>query len=110
MKVYRRLCGPSNVHSYQVFQNVLLVVMATCLNNTIMRQLFFIFSFIIALGDQDESHRLDSVEIYDIAHNMWTAKATMPQALRCFTAVSFRGSLYVFGGETQHEIVNLAYR
>ncbi len=70
----------------------------------------FCFSSIIAAGGQNETSMMDSVEVYDIASNLWTVKTPLPQALRCMTAVSYKGSLYLFGGESEKEITRAAYR
>ena len=68
------------------------------------------FRSIIAAGGQNETSMMDSVEVYDIASNLWTVKTPLPQALRCMTAVSYKGSLYLFGGESEKEITRAAYR
>ncbi len=65
---------------------------------------------ILAVGGQNETCRLDSVEVYDQHNNTWSARAPLPQAARCMTGVGYKGSLYVFGGETAKEICKSAYR
>ena len=70
----------------------------------------FIFRVILAVGGQNEVKRLDSVESYNISLNRWSYVSPLPQPLRCCTAVSYKGALYVFGGEKETEIVKTAYR
>ncbi len=68
------------------------------------------FRSVLAIGGQNETNRLDTVELYDVQHNSWRKCTPMPQPLRCLTAIGYKGSLYVFGGETDTDIVKTAYR
>jgi len=63
-----------------------------------------------AVGGRNDTTYLDSVEKYDLALCTWSSVAPLPKPLRCMTAVSYHGKLYVFGGESTTEIVNTAYR
>ena len=65
---------------------------------------------IVAVGGQNESSIIDSVEVYDPCTNAWTVRTPLPQPVRCMTSVAYKGSLYVFGGETEKEITRAAYR
>ena len=53
---------------------------------------------------------LASVEKYDLSGNSWECVACLPKTLRCHSAVSYKGKLFVFGGESEGVIVNTAYR
>lgn len=64
----------------------------------------------MAVGGQNETSIIDSVEVYDPSSNAWTLRTPLPQPVRCMTAVAYKGSLYVFGGETEKEITRAAYR
>jgi N-acetylneuraminic acid mutarotase len=70
----------------------------------------FACSAIYAIGGQNETDILDSVERYDIGAGTWTVVCRLPQPLRCITAVSCKGNLYVFGGENRTVITKTAYR
>lgn len=72
--------------------------------------LSFDSSVILAIGGHNETGVLDNVEVYDPRHNNWTPRSPLPQPLRCPTAVSYKGSLYVFGGESDKDISRAAYR
>jgi len=67
-------------------------------------------SSLYAVGGRNDTTYLSDVERYDLALCEWRPVASLPVALRCTTAVSYRGKLYVFGGESATEIVNTAYR
>ena len=88
---------------FYVFYFLYIMRIYPCLSSTYSRT-------ILAIGGQSESSLLDTVEVYDCGHNNWTLRAPLPQALRCTTAVSFKGSLYVFGGENSTEVSRAAYR
>ena len=63
-----------------------------------------------AVGGRDENEMLSHVEKYNLQFGTWNTVAPLPQRLRCSTAVSYGGKLYVFGGESPTAIVNTAYR
>ena len=65
---------------------------------------------IVAVGGQNESSIIDSVEVYDPSTNSWSLRTPLPQPVRCMTSVAHKGSLYVFGGESEKEITRAAYR
>ena len=65
---------------------------------------------IVAVGGQNETSIIDSVEVYDPISNAWSVRTPLPQPVRCMTSVAYKGSLYVFGGETEKEITRAAYR
>jgi len=65
---------------------------------------------IYVIGGRNDTTFLEDVEKYDLTFGTWSAVAPLPQPLRCTTAVSYRGNLYVFGGETSTAIVNTAYK
>jgi len=65
---------------------------------------------VYVVGGRNDTSYLDHVEKYDLTFYTWSAVAPLPKPLRCTTAVSYRGNLYVFGGETATEIVNTAYK
>ena len=62
------------------------------------------------VGGRNDTSLLADVERYDLTLCTWSTVAPLPKPLRCTTAVSHRGSLYVFGGESATEIVNTAYK
>lgn len=62
------------------------------------------------IGGRNDTTYLDHVEKYDLAFCTWSTVAPLPKPLRCTTAVSHSGNLYVFGGETTTEIVDTAYK
>lgn len=65
---------------------------------------------IYVVGGRNDTTYLDHVEKYDLKFCTWSTVAPLPKPLRCTTAVSYCGCLYVFGGETTSEIVNTAYK
>jgi len=69
-----------------------------------------VYRSLYAVGGHNDVTYLDDVERYDLTLCTWLSVAPLPKPLRCTTAVSYRGKLYVFGGESATEIVNTAYR
>jgi len=65
---------------------------------------------IYVVGGRNDTSFLADVERYDLSLCTWSAVAPLPKPLRCTTAVSYHGSLYIFGGESATEIVNTAYK
>jgi len=65
---------------------------------------------IYVVGGRNDTTYLDHVEKYDLRFCTWSTVAPLPKPLRCTTAVSYHGCLYVFGGESTSEIVNTAYK
>lgn len=63
-----------------------------------------------AVGGQDGSEILMTVERYDPHTNTWTMVHSLPRSLRFMTSVSYKGKLYVFGGETKSDVSNGALR
>lgn len=63
-----------------------------------------------AIGGQDGTEVLSSVEQYNFLANEWISVASLPQPLRCLASVAFRGNLYVFGGENNVKISDKAYK
>ena len=63
-----------------------------------------------AIGGHDGTEVLSSVEQYNFQANEWSSVASLPQPLRCLTSVSFRGNLYVFGGESVNQISDKCYK
>jgi N-acetylneuraminic acid mutarotase len=54
---------------------------------------------------------LSNVDRYDAQTNQWSSMAPLSVALRCMTAVSYKGKLYTFGGESSNgKIVNSVYK
>ena len=70
----------------------------------------YLYRAIFAVGGQNETTILDNVERFDKGSNSWSQVAPLPQPLRCLTGLSYRGRLYVFGGESTSEISDAAYR
>lgn len=70
---------------------------------------FLVIRFLFAVGGHDEYELLDSVERYDPQLNTWSLVAPLPQKMRCMASVSFKGKLFLFGGEMSSEITNSAY-
>ncbi|KAL3848473.1 hypothetical protein ACJMK2_019327 [Sinanodonta woodiana] len=66
--------------------------------------------YAFAIGGQDGTEILSTVERYDPHTNTWMLVAPLPQSLRFMTSVSHRGKLYVFGGEMPTNVSNAAYR
>ncbi|XP_076095876.1 kelch repeat and BTB domain-containing protein 8-like [Mytilus galloprovincialis] len=66
--------------------------------------------YMFAIGGQDGTEILSSVERYDPHSNAWMLVAPLPKALRFMTALSYRGRLYVFGGEASTDVSNSVYR
>ncbi|KAK6167195.1 hypothetical protein SNE40_021287 [Patella caerulea] len=65
---------------------------------------------IFAIGGQDGTEILRSVEKYDPNTNVWTMAAQLSQPLRFMSSVSYRGHLYVFGGENTTDFSRCAYK
>lgn len=66
---------------------------------------------IYAVGGGSGGEMLSSVERYDPSSNQWSCVSPLPQPLRCAGSVSFKGRLYIFGGENaHHKIVSTVYR
>ncbi|XP_069104186.1 kelch-like protein diablo [Argopecten irradians] len=63
-----------------------------------------------AIGGQDGSEILTTVERYDPHTNAWTLINPLNKALRFMTSISYKGKLYVFGGETTNSISSSAYK
>lgn len=63
-----------------------------------------------AIGGQDSTEILSSVERYDPHNNTWMLVAPLPKPLRFMTSLSYRGRLYVFGGESTTDVSNSVYR
>ena len=63
-----------------------------------------------AIGGQDGAEVLSTVERYDQHTNTWTLVAPLPQPLRFMTSVSYKGKLFVFGGEGTTDVTRTAYR
>ena len=70
----------------------------------------FIFSYVYAIGGQDGTEVLSTVERFDLHTNTWTLVAPLPQPLRFMTSVSYKGKLFVFGGEGTTDVTRAAYR
>ncbi|CAH1781616.1 unnamed protein product [Owenia fusiformis] len=67
--------------------------------------------YIFAIGGQNNQNEyLNSVEKYDLQSNIWTQVEPMPKIARCVAATSYRGDLYVFGGESKTEVYDSVYR
>uniref|UniRef100_A0A0B6Z9M0 BTB domain-containing protein n=1 Tax=Arion vulgaris TaxID=1028688 RepID=A0A0B6Z9M0_9EUPU len=66
--------------------------------------------YVYAVGGQDGSEILMTVERYDPHTNTWTMVHSLPQPLRFMTSVSYKGKLYTFGGETKSDVSNGALR
>ncbi|XP_014782728.1 kelch-like protein diablo [Octopus bimaculoides] len=66
--------------------------------------------YMYAIGGQDGTEVLSSVEQYNFLANEWISVAGLPQPLRCLASVAFRGNLYVFGGENNVKISDKAYK
>lgn len=64
---------------------------------------------LFAVGGRDEDELLDSVERYDPRLNVWSLVAPLPHKMRCMSSVSYKGKLFVFGGEMSTEITNTAH-
>ena len=62
------------------------------------------------MGGQDGNEILMTVERYDPHTNIWTLVRPLPQCLRFTTGVSYKGKLYIFGGETKTGVSNNALR
>ena len=63
-----------------------------------------------AIGGHSDNELLSSVERYDLHGNIWSEVARLPRPLRCLTALSYKGRLFVMGGETTDGISNAAFR
>lgn len=72
--------------------------------------LYQFYRFAFAIGGQDGSEILSAVERYDPHTNAWILVAPLAIPLRFMTSISYRGKLYVFGGETTDKISKTAYR
>lgn len=68
------------------------------------------YRYAFAIGGQDGSEILSTVERYDPHSNAWILVAPLAIPLRFMTSISYRGKLYVFGRETTDKINNKAYR
>ncbi|XP_013398965.1 kelch-like protein 28 [Lingula anatina] len=66
--------------------------------------------FVYAIGGQDYSSLLSSVERYDQHANKWEVVTPLPVPTRCMAATSYKGKLYVFGGEEANGISKAAFR
>ncbi|XP_064639633.1 kelch-like protein 40a [Lineus longissimus] len=67
--------------------------------------------FLYCIGGSGGMEILSNLDRYDGQTNQWCAMAPLPEALRCMTAVSYKGKLYSFGGEASNgKIVNSVYR
>ena len=63
-----------------------------------------------AIGGQDGAEILSSMEKYDPHTNTWTLVAPLPRPLRFMAAVSYRGKLFVLGGEDVGIVCKNSYR
>uniref|UniRef100_A0A2C9MAJ6 BTB domain-containing protein n=2 Tax=Biomphalaria glabrata TaxID=6526 RepID=A0A2C9MAJ6_BIOGL len=72
--------------------------------------LIIVDGHVYAIGGQDGSEILMTVEKYDAPTNTWTMVHSLPRPLRFMTGVSYKGKLYIFGGETKTEVSNGALR
>lgn len=88
---------------YLALTNFSIAVKKLILLNSIHRYAF-------AIGGQDGSEILSTVERYDPHTNAWILVAPLAIPLRFMTSISHRGKLYVFGGETSEKISKTAYR
>ena len=70
----------------------------------------YIFRYAYAIGGQDGTENLSTVERYDPHTNTWMLVAPLPQPLRFMTSVSYKGKLFVFGGEGATDVTRSAYR
>ena len=62
---------------------------------------------IYAIGGYDGHSVLDTVEVYDIHLNTWTAAAPMPTARRDLAAVVLNNKIYAIGGSDGQSSLNL---
>lgn len=72
--------------------------------------LIIVDGFVYAVGGQDGSEILMTMERYDPHTNTWTMVHSLPRPLRFMTGVSYKGKLYVFGGETKTDVTSGALR
>ncbi|BFZ14222.1 hypothetical protein BsWGS_17260 [Bradybaena similaris] len=70
--------------------------------------LVIVDGYVYAVGGQDGSEILSTLERYDPHTNTWTLVRSLPRPLRFMTCVSYKGKLYTFGGETKTDISNQA--
>ncbi|XP_033109486.1 kelch-like protein diablo isoform X2 [Anneissia japonica] len=60
----------------------------------------------VAAGDKTAENMLKSVEIYNPERNDWRFGPELPEGRFNYSILTFNGSLYVFGGETDDESVD----
>ena len=73
-------------------------------------QKFHLCSKLFVIGGQSiRGHLLNSVEVYDTVKEKWHSDNPFPIAIRNPCAISFRGRLYVFGGDSNDGLSNRAY-
>ena len=66
--------------------------------------------YAFAIGGQDGSEILSTMERYDPHTNAWMLVAPLAKPLRFMTSTSHKGKLYVFGGESTNDVSSAAYR
>ncbi|KAK3096186.1 hypothetical protein FSP39_024171 [Pinctada imbricata] len=66
--------------------------------------------YAFAIGGQDGTEILSTVERYDSNTNAWMLVAPLPKPLRFMTSTSHKGKLYVFGGESTSDVSSSGFR